>query len=107
MGALVPGSLVRQTTPCEYRFVLAEAWSLTRRARPSGTAPQLSVRYPKCVLPDTFRELPGTETVVTVEGELCAGCQRFDASQIYVRAPWKYEFKMRDAGDASSAPIGL
>jgi cytochrome c-type biogenesis protein CcmE len=108
LGALVPGSLVRQATPCEYRFVLAEAWSLTTRARPSGTASQLSVHYPKCVLPDTLREVAGIETVITVEGELCTSCQQFEASQIFVKAPWKYELQeMRRGNDASAAPVGL
>ena len=70
---------------------------------------ELSVRYPYCVVPDTFRDAPGFEMgTVTVEGKLCESCHRFEASQIYAKMPRKYEMKeMRRATDASTAPIGL
>src|SRR4051812_27665600 len=46
-GSLVAGSLVRRDNPCEYRFMMRKL-----NAK-SGEA--LEVRYPLCVVPDTFR----------------------------------------------------
>jgi len=108
-GSLVPGSLVRGSEPCEYRFSLVDGWSASTDAVAIAEQPQLPVRYLGCVVPDTFRDAPGFEMApVTVEGKLCESCHRFEASQIYAKMPRKYEMKeMRRATDASTAPIGL
>src|SRR5262245_33341613 len=46
-GTLVKGSLTRRDQPCEYRFTLAK------------NEAKLDVRYAQCVVPDTFRDVPG------------------------------------------------
>lgn len=83
-GNLVPGSVCRREQPCEYRFRLADQGS------------QLSVRYAQCIVPDSFRQLAGSDPRLTVEGTLCANCHRFEASQIFVRMSQKYLFKELD-----------
>ncbi len=57
-GELVPGSLTKRDSPCEYRFVL------------KGDGKRLPIRYPQCIIPDTFRDVPDGGVLVTVEGEL-------------------------------------
>src|SRR5688572_2460224 len=59
-GNLVHGTLVKQDDPCEYRF----------RIEKNGV--EVPVRFAKCVVPDTFRDVPGMDVAVTVEGELRA-----------------------------------
>jgi cytochrome c-type biogenesis protein CcmE len=81
-GTLVSGSLRRRDTPCEYRFSLGKN---------GATVP---VRYAQCVVPDTFRDVPGTDVRVTVEGVLEQG-GTFSAHQIMAKCPSKYEEQMR------------
>src|SRR5215813_835769 len=57
-GNLVHGTLVRREQPCEYRFKMER----------NGV--EIPVRYAKCVVPDTFRDVAGMDVQVTVEGEL-------------------------------------
>jgi cytochrome c-type biogenesis protein CcmE len=59
-GELVPGSLAKRDRPCEYRFTM----------RAGGR--ELPVRYPMCVVPDTFRDVPEGGVLVTAEGALAA-----------------------------------
>ena len=106
-GALVPGSLVREAEPCAYQFRLAEPWSPLAEVKPDAPPAQLSVHHPGCLVPDTFRDLPGLEMLVAVEGELCESCHRFEASHILTKAPHKYEIELRRGGDAATAPTGL
>jgi cytochrome c-type biogenesis protein CcmE len=80
-GTLVHGSLERRDQPCEYRFVL------------KGKESELPVRYAKCVVPDTFRDVAGMDVGVTVEGKLAAGASSFDATQVMAKCPSKYEMK--------------
>jgi cytochrome c-type biogenesis protein CcmE len=87
-GNLVPGSLEKRDQPCEYRF------------RVSGAAPtqQLQVRYPTCVVPDTFRDRPEGGVEVTIEGAL-AKDRTFEATQLMAKCASKYdpkEHKMRE-----------
>lgn len=85
-GALKPGTLVRRDSPCEYRFTLAK----------SGT--ELPVRFAQCIVPDTFRDMPGTE--VTAEGTLDPAGY-FEASHIMAKCPSKYEMNERaEKGEA-------
>lgn len=79
-GNLVHGSLVKRESPCEYRFTIEK----------NGT--EVPVRFAKCVVPDTFRDMPGMDVAVTVEGELRAD-NSFEASQVLAKCPSKYEMK--------------
>jgi len=81
-GNLVHGSLQRRDQPCEYRFVI------------KGQEAELPVRYGQCVVPDTFRDVPGMDVGVTVEGKLAAGGS-FEASQVMAKCPSKYDMKER------------
>ncbi|MCC6645519.1 MAG: cytochrome c maturation protein CcmE [Polyangiaceae bacterium] len=94
-GNLVKGSLVHQEQPCEFRFRIEEKGQ------------QLPVRYGNCVVPDTFRDVPGVDVRVTVEGKLTAD-GGFEASLVMAKCPSKYEMKDRAAkGEAMphGAPV--
>ncbi len=83
-GTLVKGSLKRRDQPCEYRF------SITKNKA------ELPVRYSQCVVPDTFRDMPGMDVEVTAEGKLTEEGY-FEASQIFAKCPSKYEMKDKAA----------
>jgi len=88
-GMLVKGTLARRDEPCEYRFKLQE------------NATELSVHYPQCVVPDTFRDMPGMDVEVTAEGKLGAGGV-FQATSIMAKCPSKYEMQQRSlSGEAA------
>ena len=89
-GALKRGSLTRRDAPCEYRFTLAK----------SGT--ELPVRFAQCIVPDTFRDMPGMDVMVTAEGTLDRG-GHFEASQIMAKCPSKYEMQEK-AKNGEAAP---
>lgn len=76
-GILVKGSLVYQEQPCEYRFTLTH----------KGT--ELNVRYPVCVVPDSFRDAPTLDVEVTAAGKLGAGGV-FEATGVMAKCPSKY-----------------
>ncbi|MBM4360501.1 MAG: cytochrome c maturation protein CcmE [Deltaproteobacteria bacterium] len=95
-GELVPGSLARRDQPCEYRF----------RVRAEGK--ELEIRYPQCVIPDTFRDMPQGGVMVTAEGKLLpAG--HFEASLILAKCSSKYDPKTHqmDAPAASASPDAI
>lgn len=77
-GELVPGTLVKRDQPCEYRFTLHK------------DATQLPVRYAQCVIPDTFRDMPGGGVQVTVEGALGPKGD-FEASLVMAKCASKYD----------------
>ncbi len=81
-GNLVHGSLVKRESPCEYRFTITK----------NGV--DVPVRYAQCVVPDTFRDVPGMDVGVTVEGELHAD-NTFEATSVLAKCPSKYEMKQR------------
>jgi cytochrome c-type biogenesis protein CcmE len=89
-GNLVHGSLVKRDTPCEYRFTIMK----------NGT--EVPVRYAQCVVPDTFRDIPGMDVGVTVEGQLLAD-NSFEATSVLAKCPSKYEMKER-AGRGEQMP---
>jgi cytochrome c-type biogenesis protein CcmE len=89
-GNLVHGSLTRRDRPCEYRF------SITKNG---VTVP---VRFPECVLPDTFRDEPMTDVGVTVEGELSAN-DTFEATSVLAKCPSKYMVKGPAQGTPAAA----
>lgn len=89
-GSLVKGSLKRRDQPCEYRFSLAKG---------GVTVP---VRYAQCIVPDTFRDMPGMDVSVTAEGTLAQNGS-FEATHIMAKCPSKYEMRDR-AGRGEQAP---
>src|SRR4051812_13111952 len=48
-GVLVKGTLVHRDSPCEYRFDLQSNHVV------------LPVRFAQCIVPDTFRDMPGMD----------------------------------------------
>lgn len=80
-GMLVHGTL-DHAKPCEYDFTIATKGS------------ELPVRFPQCVVPDTFRDVPDMDVSVTVEGSLKAD-NTFEATSVLAKCPSKYEMKDR------------
>lgn len=78
-GTLVPGTLVKRESPCEYRFTLVK------------NKVEMPVSFKQCVVPDTFRDVPGMDVSVTVEGELRA--DNFEANKVIAKCPSKYEMQ--------------
>jgi cytochrome c-type biogenesis protein CcmE len=84
-GELRQGSIQFREEPCEWRFVLQKEGE------------EMPVRFPQCVVPDTFRDGQGIQ--VTVQGEL-GGDGVFLANQVIPRCPSKYEMQQRmEAGE--------
>lgn len=80
-GELKPGSIQFREDPCEWRFVIEKAGK------------EMPVRFPQCVVPDTFRD--GMGISVTVQGKLEAEGASFLANQVVPRCPSKYEMEQR------------
>lgn len=78
-GTLRQGSIQFREDPCEWRFVLEEENQ------------SLPVRFPQCVVPDTFRD--GFGISVTVQGRL--EDEGFLANEVIPRCPSKYEMEER------------
>lgn len=78
VGHLVSGTLKRRSEPCEYRFRLTEGKK------------ELEVHYPQCVVPDTFRDVPGVSVEVTAEGQLQKD-GTFLSNHIMAKCPSKYD----------------
>lgn len=89
-GILVKGSLVRRDQPCEYRFNIEK----------KGVV--LPVHYAQCIVPDTFRDMPGMDVSVTAEGKLTDE-GHLQASNILAKCPSKYEMKELQK-DGAKAP---
>jgi cytochrome c-type biogenesis protein CcmE len=92
-GTLVKGTLARRDSPCEYRF----------RIKKNGS--EIEVRYPQCVVPDTFRDVPNMDVDVTATGKL-AKDGHFQASQIMAKCPSKYDMKQM-AASGKQMPHGM
>jgi cytochrome c-type biogenesis protein CcmE len=84
-GILVKGTLVHRDQPCEHRFEM----------QTKGVV--LPVRFPQCIIPDTFRDMPNMEVMVTAEGKL-SNAGHFEASNIMAKCPSKYEMKEMQKG---------
>jgi cytochrome c-type biogenesis protein CcmE len=84
-GTLVKGTLVRRDQPCEYRFEIKSKDVV------------LPVRYAQCIVPDTFRDMPDMDVMVTAEGKL-SSAGHFEASNIFAKCPSKYEMKEMQKG---------
>ncbi len=94
-GNLVHGSLERREQPCEYRF----------RIEKNGTT--LAVSFPQCVVPDTFRDVPGMDVGVTAEGSLQKD-GAFLATSVLAKCPSKYEMRDRQQkGESAPHPAGV
>jgi cytochrome c-type biogenesis protein CcmE len=89
-GELVPGSLERRDKPCEFRFVV------------KGATERVAVKFPRCSVPDTFRDMPGGGVQVTVEGKLAADGS-FDATNVMAKCTSKYDPATHQMGAASAA----
>jgi len=89
-GTLVKGTLKRRDNPCEYRFSIEKKGAT------------LPVQYAQCIVPDTFRDVPGMDVAVTAEGKLTDD-GRFEATQIMAKCPSKYEMNER-AKSGEQAP---
>lgn len=100
-GELDPGTLVKRDQPCEYRFTM-------QGAGPGGDAHKVPVRYGQCVVPDTFRDMPGGGVQVTVEGSLTRE-GHFEATLVMAKCSSKYDpstHKMKPGeGEAANTPI--
>lgn len=84
-GELRQGSIQFRESPCEWRFVIFKQEE------------EMAVRFPQCVVPDTFRDGMGIQ--VTVEGSL-GDDGVFLANQVIPRCPSKYEMQQRmEAGE--------
>jgi cytochrome c-type biogenesis protein CcmE len=93
-GLLVHGTLVKRDSPCEYRFSI----QVNEKVMP--------VRFPQCVVPDTFRDVEGTDVSVTVEGKLLDD-NSFEATNVLAKCPSKYEMKQRQSqGEAKPHGAG-
>ena len=92
-GTLVKGTLVRRDQPCEYRFTIEKRGVL------------LPVRYAQCIVPDTFRDMPGMDVSVTAEGKLTES-GAFEASNIMAKCPSKYEMKELQKGGQKAPHAG-
>jgi len=106
-GRLVHGSLCVRREPCEYRFRMTDRWSMQGDAATSAASSELSVHYPRCIVPDTFRDTAWLDVEVSIEGELCKGCHHFEASQIFAKCSGKYEMKERRLVDETPALVTL
>lgn len=83
-GDLKPGSILFKESPCEWRFVLL------------GNGGEMPVRFPQCIVPDTFKD--GVGLKVTVQGKL-TDQGYFFANQVIPRCPSKYDMnKMQQNG---------
>jgi cytochrome c-type biogenesis protein CcmE len=89
LGTLVSGTLARRSQPCEYRFSMQK----------NDVA--MTVFYPQCVVPDTFRDVSGVKVEVTAEGQLQKD-GTFHATQIMAKCPSKYE--MQGKANQGQAP---
>jgi cytochrome c-type biogenesis protein CcmE len=85
-GDLRDGSIQFRQEPCEYRF------TIQRNDR------AMDVRFPQCVVPDTFRD--GMGISVVVEGRLEPDGS-FLASQVIPRCPSRYEMDQRQQSGES------
>lgn len=75
-GDLKQGSVQFREDPCEWRFVLTKEGE------------EMTVEFPQCVVPDTFRDDMGISVVV--EGKIHRD-GTFTASQVIPRCPSKYD----------------
>ena len=92
-GVLVHSSIQKSVQPtCEYRFRIASGGQ------------EMPVSFKQCTVPDSFRDVPNTDTEVTVEGQVLADGS-FEASNVLAKCASKYspeEMKARAAAGAKA-----
>ena len=94
-GELVPGTLVKREKPCEYRFTIREQVEEKDRGKVDlETLKSLDVRFPQCIVPDAFRDVPEGGVLVTVTGELQP--DHFKATEIMAQCASKYDPKTHE-----------
>ncbi len=94
-GALTPGSIRFRESPCEWRFSIQSAG---KDGNAVSNPREMQVRFPQCVVPDTFRD--GMGVSVSVEGRLdgvSTDGTAFLATNVVAQCPSKYEMKQRAA----------
>jgi cytochrome c-type biogenesis protein CcmE len=91
-GDLVPGTLVKRDTPCEYRFTIHK------------DAAQLPVRYPQCVIPDGFRDVPSGGVQVTIEGAV-GPTGDFEATLVMAKCSSKYDPAKHEMSEAPKGAL--
>ena len=92
-GDLKQGSILFKESPCEWRFVIG------------AKGQELPVRFPQCIVPDTFKDGMGLK--VTVQGKL-TGDGFFLADQVIPRCPSKYDMKqMQERGQKMPHPANM
>jgi cytochrome c-type biogenesis protein CcmE len=79
-GDLKQGSIQFREDPCEYRFVIGKEGK------------EMPVRFPKCIVPDTFKDGLGVQ--VSVQGRLTDDGY-FLANNVIAKCPSKYEMQQR------------
>ncbi|MEY4577223.1 MAG: hypothetical protein RL701_1926 [Pseudomonadota bacterium] len=79
-GELKQGSIAFREQPCEYRFVLGKEGK------------EMPVRFPQCIVPDTFKDGVGLQ--VSVQGKL-TNDGYFLANKVIAKCPSKYEMEER------------
>lgn len=89
-GELRQGSIKFREDPCEYRFTLGK------------DGQDMDVRFPKCIVPDTFKDGVGLQ--VSVEGQL-TNEGYFLAHKVIAKCPSKYEMEERQK-KGEKAPHG-
>ena len=93
-GELVPGSLEKRDKPCEYRFTL----------HGKENKETLPVRYPQCIVPDTFRDAPGGGVQVTIEGTL-KSANEFEATLVMAKCSSKYDAEKHEMKPGEGLPV--
>jgi len=94
-GELVPGTLVKRDSPCEYRFTIHKDDA------------KLPVSYTRCTIPDGFRDVPQGGVQVTVEGALTASGD-FQASLVMAKCSSKYDpatHEMKEGKPLGALPV--
>ena len=79
-GDLKQGSIKFREEPCEYRFVIGKEGK------------EMPVRFPQCIVPDTFKDGLGVQ--VSVQGRL-TNEGYFLANKVIAKCPSKYEMQQR------------
>lgn len=93
-GELVPGSLEKRDKPCEYRFTL----------HGKEGKETLPVRYPQCIIPDTFRDVPTGGVQVTIEGSL-KSANDFEATLVMAKCSSKYDTEKHEMKPGEGLPV--
>ena len=93
-GELVPNTMKKRDEPCEYRFMMFGA----------SKGKKLEVRYPQCIIPDTFRDVPQGGVMVTAEGQMQPGGW-FQASLIMAKCSSKYDPETHEMKPEAKANI--